>query len=91
MKKLQMLTAAAGIILAFAGPGLAASRNHQAADAYESGDVSADRSGAYNYGPVTGQRVRAPAQPQYQYGGSTGYTGQNLPYADRPYGDPDSW
>jgi hypothetical protein len=91
MKKLQMLTATAGIILALAGPSLAASRTHQAADAYASGDVSADRSGAYNYGPVDGRRVRAPAQPQYQYNGSSSWTGQNLPYADRPYGDPDSW
>jgi hypothetical protein len=94
MKKLQMLTATAGIILALAGPSLAASRTHQAADAYASGDVSADRSGAYNYGPVGGERVRAPVQQQYQYGSSGytgGYAGQNLPYADRPYGDPDSW
>jgi hypothetical protein len=91
MKKLQMLTAAAGIILAFAGPGLAASRTHQAADAYASGDVSADRSGAYNYGPVAGQRFRSPVQPQYQYNDTSAYTGQNLPYADRPYGDPDGW
>ena len=86
-----MLTATAGIILALAGPSLAAPRTHHAADAYASGDVSADRSGAYNYGPTGGERVRTPAQPQYQYGGSSAYTGQNLPYPDRPYGDPDRW
>ena len=87
MKKLHVLTAAAGILLALAGPTLAASRNHRAADAY----ASSDRSGAYYYGPVSGEgrnsQALTPAQHQY----STPYTGQNLPYADRPYGDPDRW
>ena len=90
MKKLQMLTAAAGVLLALAGPTLAASRNQSGVDAY----ATSDRSGAYNYGPVSGEgrnanaRAFEPAQRQYQtqYG-----TGGNLPYPDRPYGDPDRW
>jgi hypothetical protein len=90
MKKLQILTAAAGILLARAGPSLAAQRTHRGVDAYASGDVSADRSGAYYYGPrAYGAQPLTPAQ--HQYSRSAPYAGQNLPYADRPYGDPDSW
>ncbi len=49
MKKLLMLTAAAGIVFALAEPTLAAQRVHRGVDAYASGDL--DRSGAYNFGP----------------------------------------
>jgi hypothetical protein len=100
MKKLLMLTAAAGFIFALAEPTLAAQRTHRAFDAYASGE----RSGAYNYGPVNGGAVydyapsvggpvvngpaNTPAQHIYS---STPYGGQNLPYPDRPYGAPDSW
>jgi hypothetical protein len=90
MKKLHMLTAAAGILLALAGPSLAASRAYRAYDAY----ASSDRSGAYNYGPSQGgqsygaqtysTQERAFAEPQVS-------RGQNLPYPDRPYGAPDRW
>jgi hypothetical protein len=31
------------------------------------------------------------ASPGAQGWGGAAYTGQNLPYADRPYGDPDRW
>jgi hypothetical protein len=92
MKKLHLLTATAGILLALAGPSLAAQRVHRGADAYASG-AGVDRSGAYNYGPVGGGAGYA------QGGGYTPYqqsrqqfnAGQNLPYPDRPYGDPDRW
>ena len=89
MKKLHTLTAAAGILLTLAGPTLAAQRAHRAYDAYASGAVNADRSGAYNYGPQGAQgsyraQDSVSVQPQYN-------RGQNLPYPDRPYGDPDSW
>ena len=102
MKKLLMLTAAAGLIFALAEPTLAAQRTHRALDAYASGAV--DRSGAYNYGPVDGRaaydyappasgpvfdgQANTPAQHTYS---NTPYGGPNLPYPDRPYGDPDSW
>lgn len=91
MKKLLMLTAAAGIVFALAEPTLAAQRAHRGVDAYASGD--ADRSGAYNYGPVNGRGAfgspgLTPFQQNYS---STPYHGQNLPYPDRPYGAPDSW
>ena len=88
MRAICTLTATVGILLALAGPTLAASRNQNAADAYGS------RSGAYNYGPVTAEGRNAnaqaltPAQQQYQ---PQYNRGQNLPYPDRPYGAPDSW
>jgi hypothetical protein len=86
MRKLQILTATAGILLALAGPTLAAQRAHRAYDAY----ASSDRSGAYNYGPIQGSQARTPAQAQYDRT-PTNSGQQNLPYPDRPYGDPDSW
>jgi hypothetical protein len=79
MKIVQVLTAAAGILLVAAGPSLAAKRVHRGVDAY-----AMDRSGAYHYGPIGGVRVR----PGQQYAPNYGH---NLPYPDRPYGDPDSW
>jgi hypothetical protein len=81
-----MLTASATILLALAGPSLAAQRAFRGADAYASGAVN-DRSGPYYYGPQGAQSTpdRTFVQPQYnQYN-----RGQNLPYPDRPYGDPD--
>ncbi len=89
MKKLQLLTASAGILLALAGPSLAASRVHRGTDAYASGAATADRSGSYYYGPrdAQGHAINIPFEARAQYG-SGGY---NEPYADRPYGDPDSW
>ena len=94
MRKIQILATAAALLVAASAPSLAASRTHRALDAYASGAVTTDRSGAYYYGPRDAQgragdnignvQERAFVQPQYN-------RGQNLPYADRPYGDPDSW
>jgi hypothetical protein len=93
MRKLQLLTAVAGVLLALTGPSLAAKRIHNsAADAYAR-DLGADRSGAYYYGPVRGGNSYA-ASPGAQGFGGPGYsygTQQNLPYPDRPYGAPDGW
>src|SRR5260221_13320889 len=86
MKSLQILTAAAGILLVASGPSLAAKRVHRGFDAYASGTANVDRSGAYNYGPIGGARVRT---PQRQFERAPVYsTGHNLPYPDRPDGDP---
>src|SRR3954468_8604887 len=66
MTTLKVLTAAAGILLAVSGPSLAAKRvQHNGYSAYASGAVNADRSGAYNYGPVGGKPVLTPAQHNY--------------------------
>jgi hypothetical protein len=90
MKKLHVLAATAGILLALAGPSLAASRTHGHAN---TADVNTVRTyGDRDYrNPPSGREVGMNAYArggydQYQYGPS-----QNLPYPDRPYGDPDSW
>jgi len=90
MKTLKVLTAAAGVLLAVSASTLAVSakeRVHRGYNAYASDAVNADRSGAYNYGPNFGKPVLTPAQHNYNSVAPTG----NLPYADRPYGDPDNW
>ena len=87
MKKIHVLTTA-GILLALAGSSaFAATRAHRAVDAYASG-APIDRSGAYNYGPQGGAGVPVETPAQHNY---VPQAGQNLPYADRPYGDPDRW
>jgi hypothetical protein len=90
MKKLQLLTAAAAVLLALSGPSFAAKRTHQttAADPAYS---SADRSGAYYYGPRAGYEAYGAVPSAQGVGGGSPSYGQNLPYPDRPYGDPDSW
>jgi hypothetical protein len=96
MKTLTTLAAGAAVLLTLVGPTLAASRVHRGMDAYASG--TADRSGAYYFGPRGGQADGqsyegvARVQPQYDDDGKIQYNhGPNLPYPDRPYGDPDSW
>jgi hypothetical protein len=88
MRMIQTLTASAAILLALAGPSLAAQRTHRGVDAYASGAATTDRSGPYYFGPQGAQNApdRIFVRPQYnnQYS-----PGQNLPYPDRPYGDPD--
>jgi len=69
-------------------PSLAAQRRHRAYDAYASGAVT-DRSGAYYYGPRGTVRSEALTPAQHYYNRYN--YGHNLPYPDRPYGDPDSW
>jgi len=89
MRKLQIFATTAALLVVASAPTLAASRTHRAADAYASGAVTTDRSGAYYYGPrdAQGRAFAAPAQvDSYRYN-----RGQSEPYADRPYGDPDSW
>jgi hypothetical protein len=89
MRKLQIFATAAALLVVASAPSLAASRTHRAADAYASGAVTTDRSGAYYYGPrdAQGRAFAAPSQDgSYRYN-----RGQNEPYADRPYGDPYSW
>jgi hypothetical protein len=89
MRKLQIFATAAALLVVASAPTLAASRTHRALDAYASGAVTTDRSGAYYYGPqdAQGRALVAPSQietPRYN-------RGQNEPFSDRPYGDPDSW
>jgi len=91
MRNLQIFATAAALLVVASAPSFAASRNHQAADAYASGAVTTDRSGAYYYGPqdAQGRALAAPVQAE-QYRFNRGAQGGE-PYVDRPYGDPDSW
>ena len=85
-----MLTGAAGILLTLAGPSLAASSSQRGLDAYAS--TTTDRSGAYYYGPqdAQGRAIAAPRQAApSQYRAAPYVPGENYPYPDRPYGDPD--
>ena len=47
MRKIHILATAAALLVAASAPSLAASRTHRALDAYASGAVTTDRSGAY--------------------------------------------
>ena len=85
MKTLKVLTAAAGILLAVAAPTLSANakeRVHRGYNAYASDAASVERNAPY-YGPVGSQDALTPLQHNYHP------TAPNLPYPDRPYGDPD--
>jgi hypothetical protein len=65
-------------------PALAAQRkHHRAYDAYASGAVSQP----FYSGGVRGEAL-TPSQHNYDLYFNKG---QNLPYPDRPYGDPDRW
>ncbi len=55
MRKIHILATAAALLVAASAPSLAASRTHRALDAYASGAVTTDRSGAYYYGPRDAQ------------------------------------
>jgi hypothetical protein len=101
MRKLSIvLLAGIATLVTVIEPSLAAQRKHRASDAYASGAVT-DRSGAYYYGPgAVGGGVSAtfgagPARSEALTPAQHNYDrynyGQNLPYPDRPYGDPDLW
>ena len=87
MRKLHILATAAALLVTASAPSLAASRTHRGADAYASGAVTTDRSGPYYYGPQGAQN----AQDRTPFVEAPYNRGQNLPYPDRPYGDPDTW
>jgi hypothetical protein len=77
MKKLHILATAAALLITASAPSFAASRTHH--------HVRSDR----DYSTHRGYDAYG-AAPAAQGWGGAGYTG-NLPYPDRPYGDPDSW
>jgi hypothetical protein len=66
-------------------PLLAAQRKHRASDAYARGAVTEQ------VGPQYSGRIRDEALTPAQHVYSARPGGQNLPYADRPYGAPDGW
>lgn len=94
MKKIHIFATAAALLVAASAPSFAASRTHSAMDAYASGAVTTDRSGAYYYGP---QDAQGRAGNNIGNGQEWGFVqpqnsrSQNLPYPDRPYGAPDKF
>jgi hypothetical protein len=85
MKTLKGLTAVAGILLAVSAPTLSANakeRVHRGYNAYASDAASVGRNGGY-YGSADSRDALTPLQHNYHP------AAPNLPYSDRPYGDPD--
>jgi len=86
MKKLSIvLLAGIAALVAVTEPSLAAQRKHRAFDAYARGDVT-ERVGPQYSGQLRNEAL-TPAQHIYMPNNA----GPNLPYPDRPYGDPDRW
>lgn len=92
MKKLSALAAGAAVLLTLASPTLAASRSH--ADYSDVNTVKTYGDQDLNNPPYrSGFSSFARSRSNYQ--DNTGHPfqsyapGQNLPYPDRPYGDPD--
>jgi hypothetical protein len=84
MRKLHILATAAALLITASAPSFAASRTHRH-------HVRSDRDYSTNRGYTNpGYNAYGAASGAQGWGGA-GYTGQNLPYPDRPYGDPDSW
>jgi hypothetical protein len=81
-----VLLAGIATLVTVTEPTLAAQRKHRAYDAYASGAVT-ERVRPFHSGRVRGEAL-TPAQHNYDLYFNKG---QNLPYPDRPYGDPDSW
>ena len=82
MKKLHILATAAALLVTASAPSFAESRTHHHDHMRADRDYSVDTERGYNaYG----------AAPGAQGWGGPAYTQQSEPYADRPYGDPDSW
>lgn len=85
MRKLHILATAAALLVTATAPSFAASRTHNAR-ADRDYSVGADR-GNYAKRGYTGRGYNAyGAAPGAQGSGGAAFTGQNLPYADRPYG-----
>ena len=91
MKTLTTLAAGAAVLLALASPTLAASRQH--ADYSDVNTVKTYGDQDINNPPNRsgfGSFARSRNSYQDNSGHSYQYApGQNLPYPDRPYGDPD--
>ncbi len=83
MKKLHILATAAALLVTASAPSFAESRTHHYDHQMRSDrDTSVDAERGYNaYG----------AAPGAEGWGGPAYMQQSEPYADRPYGDPDSW
>jgi hypothetical protein len=91
IRKLSIvLLAGIATLVTVTEPALAAQRKHRvhrAYDAYASGSAT-ERSRSAYFGPARSSQALTPGQRNYDLYFNKG---RNLPYPDRPYGDPDSW
>ena len=86
MKKLSIvLLASIATVVAVTEPSLAAQRKHRAFDAYARGEVTE------GVGPQYSRQIRGEALSPAQHFYIPSNGSPNLPYPDRPYGDPDRW
>ena len=86
MKKLSIvLLAGLAALVAVTEPSLAAQRKHRAVDAYARGEVTE------GVGPQYSGQIRSEALTPAQHTYMPNNGSPNLPYPDRPYGDPDRW
>jgi hypothetical protein len=84
--KFAIPLAAAGLLLAVGEPGFAAPRHYRPDDAYASSAVTHERAITHPSDTPFGWSFPANGTAAEPLG-----PGHNLPYPDRPYGDPDSW
>jgi hypothetical protein len=85
MKKLSIvLLGGIAALVAVTEPSLAAQRKHRAFDAYARGEAT---EGVGRYSSQIRGEALTPAQHIYMPNNGS----PNLPYPDRPYGDPDRW
>jgi hypothetical protein len=81
MKKLHLLTTAAVLMVVMSGPSFAASRSHHTRTMNSTVQFADPANPMNSFGSASDL---GRGNGAYWYG-----TGQNLPYPDRPYGDPD--
>jgi hypothetical protein len=89
--KFAIILAAAGLLLAIVEPGAAASRGRRPADAYASGAVTHERVTQKPADVSSGWSSSDTRFPATSTADEPLGPGRNLPYPDRPYGDPDRW
>jgi hypothetical protein len=90
--KISILLATAGLLLAAIEPGLAATHRHHAADASASHAMAHQRTAPYSSDGAFGWHWNGGQFPSAQGTAAEPLgPGHNLPYPDRPYGDPDGW
>ena len=92
MRKLHMLTTAAAALLAITGSSLAAHRTLEKSHTHAKSSVESQSRAAKSSGSI--KTWYGVTLPPYSPTGTSDYPwgpGFNLPYPDRPYGNPDHW
>jgi hypothetical protein len=93
MKKLSLLSTAAVVLVALSAPSFAASPTHRGDTAQSADQFDPVRRNYYETYSNPGYNAFARGEDRtYQSAPQQAYpTGGNLPYPDRPWGDPDRW